>query len=187
MRDKLKIISWGDAPLATNRRPQAGLGFYATPQAGLRTPQRPRRFSLPFFLCFLYVLCGYNSFAQDTDNYDDFGQDKKGITVIGTPETTQQMQVITKDEIEKRNSQDLASLLEESLDMSVTRYGGYGNQTELNLRGFDTERIAILIDGIPANSPRSGEFDINQVDLNNVERIEVIYGGSDTKYNVSGA
>jgi vitamin B12 transporter len=71
--------------------------------------------------------------------------------------------------------------------MSVTRYGGYGNQTEINMRGFDTERIAILIDGVPANSPRSGEFDVSQVDLNDVERIEVIYGGSDTKYNVSGA
>jgi vitamin B12 transporter len=71
--------------------------------------------------------------------------------------------------------------------MSVTKYGGYGNQTELNMRGFDTERIAILVDGVPANSPRSGEFDATQVDMNNVERIEVIYGGSDTKYNVSGA
>jgi outer membrane cobalamin receptor len=78
-------------------------------------------------------------------------------------------------------------LLEDALDMSVTRYGGYGNQTEINMRGFDTERIAILVDGVPANSPRSGEFDVSQVDLNNVERIEVIYGGSDTKYNVSGA
>jgi vitamin B12 transporter len=28
---------------------------------------------------------------------------------------------------------------------------------------------------------------VSQVDLNSVERIEVIYGGSDTKYNVSGA
>jgi vitamin B12 transporter len=71
--------------------------------------------------------------------------------------------------------------------MSVTRWGGYGNQPELNLRGYDTERIAILIDGIPANSPRSGDFDVSQVDVNNVERVEVIYGGSDTKYNVSGA
>jgi vitamin B12 transporter len=78
-------------------------------------------------------------------------------------------------------------LLEDALDMSVTRYGGYGNQTEINMRGFDTERIAILIDGVPANSPRSGEFDVSQVDISNVERIEVIYGGSDTKYNVSGA
>ncbi|MDR0670227.1 MAG: TonB-dependent receptor [Treponema sp.] len=119
--------------------------------------------------------------------YLDFGEDE-GITIFGAPETTQQMTVITREEIEERNARDLASLLEETLDMSVTRYGGgYGNQTELSLRGFDTERIAILIDGIPVNSPRSGEFDVGQVDINNVERIEVIYGGSDTKYNVSGA
>jgi vitamin B12 transporter len=120
------------------------------------------------------------------DDYSVFGEAPE-ITVVGTPETTQQMEVITKEEIERRNVQDLAMLLEDVLDMSVTRYGGYGNQTEISIRGFDTERIAILIDGVPANSPRSGEFDVSQVDLNNVERIEVIYGGSDTKYNVSGA
>ncbi|MDR2185506.1 MAG: Plug domain-containing protein, partial [Treponema sp.] len=123
----------------------------------------------------------------EDDAYIDFGGDEEGITVTATPETTQQMTVITRGEIERRNARDLSTLLEDALDMSVTRYGGYGNQTELSLRGFDTERIAILIDGVPANSPRSGEFDISQVDINNVERIEVIYGGSDTKYNVSGA
>jgi outer membrane cobalamin receptor len=123
----------------------------------------------------------------EEDAYLDFGGDEEGITLAGTPETTQQMTVITRDEIERRNAQDLAALLEDALDMSVTRYGGYGNQTEINMRGFDTERIAILIDGVPANSPRSGEFDVSQVNLDDVDRIEVIYGGSDTKYNVSGA
>ncbi|MDR2098092.1 MAG: TonB-dependent receptor, partial [Spirochaetaceae bacterium] len=164
-------------------------------------------------LCLLYMLVSSGVFAEEAgsippagdgqsvsgytadtagddgvelDEYFDFGEDT-GIDFTGTPETTQQMTVITKEEIEKRNAADLAALLEETLDMNVTRYGAYGSQTELSLRGFDTERIAILIDGIPANSPRSGEFDVNQVDLNNVERIEVIYGGSDTKYNVSGA
>jgi outer membrane cobalamin receptor len=125
--------------------------------------------------------------AAEDDAYLDFGGDEEGITITGAPETTQQMTVITRDEIERRNARDLSTLLEDALDMSVTRYGGYGNQTELSLRGFDTERIAILIDGVPANSPRSGEFDVSQVDINNVERVEVIYGGSDTKYNVSGA
>jgi vitamin B12 transporter len=128
-----------------------------------------------------------NGEFHDEDDYLDFGGDEEGITLTGTPETTQQMTVITRDEIERRNARDLAALLEDTLDMSVTRYGGYGNQTELSLRGFDTERIAILIDGVPANSPRSGEFDVSQVNLNDVERVEVIYGGSDTKYNVSGA
>jgi vitamin B12 transporter len=119
--------------------------------------------------------------------YLDFGGDEEGVPITSTTETTQQMTVITREEIERRNARDLSTLLEDALDISVTRYGGYGNQTELSLRGFDTERIAILIDGIPANSPRSGEFDVSQVDINNVDRVEVIYGGSDTKYNISGA
>jgi vitamin B12 transporter len=145
-----------------------------------------------FFLLFFVsaFLFSQEETAPSDEGYDDFmdfGEDKKGFTITGTPETTQQMAVIDKAEIERRNARDLAMLLEDVLDMSVTRYGGYGNQTEMNLRGFDTERIAILIDGVSANSPRSGEFDVSQIDLNNVERIEVIYGGSDTKYNVSGA
>ncbi|MDR3173431.1 MAG: TonB-dependent receptor, partial [Treponema sp.] len=69
----------------------------------------------------------------------------------------------------------------------ITRYGPYGNQTDINMRGFDSERIAFLVNGIPVNSPVSGDFDIFMVDLNAVDRIEVIYGGSDSKYNVTGA
>jgi vitamin B12 transporter len=141
-----------------------------------------------FFICLcLCPLAGQETYNDGDDDFWDFGDAPREITVTGTPETTQQMTVIDKETIEKSAARDLATLLEEELDMSVVRYGGYGNQTEMNLRGFNTERIAILIDGVPANSPRSGEFDISQIDLNNVERIEVIYGGSDTRYNVSGA
>jgi len=142
-------------------------------------------------ILFVLFAAGFNAFAQDAaadeDDYADFGQDTKGLTVTGTPETTQKMEVITKEQIETRNPQDLTTLLEDELNMSIVRFGGYGNQTEMNLRGFDTERIAILIDGVPANSPRSGDFDVTQIDINNIERVEVIYGGSDTKYNVFGA
>jgi vitamin B12 transporter len=138
-----------------------------------------------FFLLSLLPLSAQE--AEENGDFPDFGESPRELSITGTPETTQQMTVIDKETTEKSGARDLAALLEEEIDMSVTRYGGYGNKTEMNLRGFDTERIAILIDGVPANSPRSGEFDISQIDLNNVERIEVIYGGSDTKYNVSGA
>lgn len=113
--------------------------------------------------------------------------EEEGLTVVGTTETSQQMAVIEQEEIQRRNSPDLAALLQETLDLGVTRYGGYGNQTSVNMRGFDSQRIAFLIDGVPVNSAQDGEFDINQISLQDIERIEVIYGGSDTKYNVSGA
>jgi vitamin B12 transporter len=162
---------------------------------------RVSRSVLPFFLACLALAAPPPAGAQEPpvedgdalydesegfDEFEDFGEDS-GITVIGTPETTSPQTVITREEIERRQAPDLATLLEESLDISITTRGAYGNESQINIRGFNTERIGILIDGVPANSPRSGEFDVSQLDLSNVERIEVIYGGSDSKYNVTGA
>jgi vitamin B12 transporter len=143
----------------------------------------------------LAALCAFPLHAQESagggDAYSEDEEplfiEEEGVTVTGTRETSQQMAVIDRAEIERRGAADLADLLRETLDLGVTRYGGYGNQASVNLRGFDSERIAFLIDGVPVNSATDGEFDINQIGLSEIERVEVIYGGSDTKYNVSGA
>jgi len=144
-----------------------------------------------FSLSFPIVVKGQDilhSDGQNTLEDDELSfTDDEGITVTGTRQTSQQMAVIEKDEIERRNAPDVAALLQETLDINVTRYGTYGNATLFNLRGLDSKRLAILVDGVPVNSSLDGKFDVEQIDLNSVERIEVIYGGSDTKYNVSGA
>jgi vitamin B12 transporter len=127
-------------------------------------------------------------FSQNVSEDDDFlFENDEGISIVGTRQTTQQMAIVDKDEIERRGASDIAELLNETLGLNIVRYGAYGNQAGINLRGFDSKRIAVLIDGTPVDSALDGKFDINQIDLNSVERIEVIYGGSDSKYNVSGA
>ncbi|MCL2441410.1 MAG: TonB-dependent receptor [Treponema sp.] len=113
--------------------------------------------------------------------------ENEGITITGTVPTSQQISIVEKEQIENSSASDLADILHETLGLNIVRYGAYGNQTGINLRGFDSKRIAFLIDGIPANSSIDGRFDINQIDINSIERIEVIHGGSDSKYNVSGA
>jgi vitamin B12 transporter len=156
-------------------------------------------------ICLLTII-PFSLFCQTEDEDEFFPEDSpvmegEGITleedslitnrneigVLGTEESTQQMEVIGKDEIERRQAPDLPTLLEETLDMGITRYGAYGNAANVNMRGMDSSRVAILIDGIPANSPRTGGFDMSMLDLNGLEKIEVVYGGSDTKFNVSGA
>jgi vitamin B12 transporter len=149
-----------------------------------------RRWVAPFLLLWVLLPALPQDIEDDGFPLDDefvLDMEGEGITITASPETTQQMKVIPREEIERRHAPDLPVLLAETLGLGTTSYGPYGNMTDVNLRGFDTERIAVLIDGIPVNSPRSGEFDFTQVDVNSVERIEVIYGGSDTKYNVSGA
>ena len=125
---------------------------------------------------------------NDDDYYDDYPPlEGEGLTIVGSKNTTQQMDIIDRETIEKTHAADLPSLLEETLGLGVIRYGPYGNQAGVNLRGFDVKRIAILVDGVPVNSAASGNFDFYSVDPLSVERIEVIHGGSDTKFNVSGA
>jgi vitamin B12 transporter len=157
-----------------------------------------KRAGILFPACILALCCAVPLFSQA----DESGaaveealsgedtllmEDAEGITVVGTPETTQEKKLVTREDIDRVQAPDLASLLQETLNLGVTRNGAYGNQTDINIRGFDTERVAILINGVPANSPMSGEFEISQIDLDAIDRIEVIYGGSDTKYNVSGS
>jgi outer membrane cobalamin receptor len=136
------------------------------------------------------LLCGQEADVVDDsleDEFMDFGVDESGVTLYGRPETTTQTRVVAREEIERRQAPDLAALLEEALDIGITAKGAYGNKTDINIRGFASERIGFLINGVQANDPRTGEFDVSQIDLSNVERIEVIYGGSDSAYNVTGA
>jgi len=140
----------------------------------------------------LFLLLPFSLFAQDMaqNAYEEeeyIFTDNEGLTVTGTVQTSQQIAVVEREQIERSGAADLASLLQETLGLNIVRYGAYGNQAGINLRGFDFKRIAFLINGVPVNSSMDGKFDISQIDLNSVERIEVIYGGSDSKYNVSGA
>jgi outer membrane cobalamin receptor len=142
--------------------------------------------ALVLFIFSLFFPHGARGQNTESDKVLSFSEEE-GITVTGTPQTSQQMAVIEKDEIERRNAPDIAELLHDSLGLNIVRYGSYGNQTGITVRGLDSKRLAVLIDGVPVNSSIDGRFNIEQIDLNSVERIEVIYGGSDTKYNVSGA
>ena len=143
-------------------------------------------------LAALFPLMAQN--ISDAENESiDFSSDEypvmegEGITITGSADTTQQMERVDRETIEKAHASDIPSLLEETLDLGVTRYGPYGSQAGVNLRGFDSRRVAFLVDGIPVNSAAAGNFDFYSIDPFSIERIEVIHGGADTKYNVSGA
>jgi len=137
-------------------------------------------------LLFFFLSCPL--FCEDTD-WDDvlIFTESEGLVITGTVQTSRQMAVIDREEIERLNVKDIASLLQETLDLNIVSYGAYGNQTGVNLRGFDSKRVAFLIDGTPVNSSLDGKFDIYQININSVERVEVIHGGSDSRFNVSGA
>lgn len=139
----------------------------------------------------LFLLCLHPLLAQESEQ--DFPEDvllfeeNEGVTIAGSPKTTRQTRVVSKEDIERIHAPTVTALLEELFDLGATSYGPYGNAASVNIRGMGSGRVAILVDGTPVNSAQSGTFNLESVGINAIERIEVMYGGADTEFNVSGA
>ncbi len=111
----------------------------------------------------------------------------EGLTFTATVETSQQIRRVEKEEIRRLQAPDIPSLLERAFQVGITRNGPYGSVSGISLRGYGSGRVAILVDGVPVNSTQTGVFDLNRISPEDIEGIEVIYGGSDTKFAYSGA
>ena len=90
----------------------------------------------------------------------------------------QSVTVITRTEAERRQTIALTDLLRTMPGVTVTRNGGIGTSTSVNIRGADSDQTVALIDGVKINDPAApgGGFNFGNLLTNNIERIEVVRG-----------
>lgn len=87
--------------------------------------------------------------------------------------------VITRETIERMGSRRLDELLKEQTGMAVVSdISGGARATGIQMQGFGSEYIMILIDGQPMVGRNSGNFDLSRISVTNIERIEIIKGAS---------
>jgi vitamin B12 transporter len=84
--------------------------------------------------------------------------------------------VIDGEEIEARQSHDLADLLGSVPGLSVVQAGSPGQQTSLFTRGTNSNQTLLLWNGIPLNDPYFGGANWQFVPLDGVSRVEVVRG-----------
>ena len=106
------------------------------------------------------------------------------ITYIDSPKV-EQRQVITKTEIENSNSKTLTELLESS-GIQIKSYGSYGNSSSPSIRGFTGSTIKVVINGICVNSAQNGTFDFSTIDVDSIEKIEIVKGSFIENTNTDG-
>ena len=91
------------------------------------------------------------------------------------------------------DGEDLAKRGDKSLDQTlqmvpgVTVYTHTKGYPRLRLRGYDQNRIAILIDGIPLQDVYSSEMDISTISVFGVSKVIVNRGVSSSLYGTDGA
>ncbi|MBP2673075.1 MAG: Iron complex outerrane recepter protein, partial [candidate division NC10 bacterium] len=90
--------------------------------------------------------------------------------------------VIDRWEIEHAPVTTLAGILSAAPGLFVKDYGGSSGLKTLSQRGLSAEHTAILLNGLPVNSAQNGIMDLGMTPLENVERIEVLHGGSSLSF-----
>lgn len=93
-----------------------------------------------------------------------------------TAEATQVVSVVTADEIRQKGAQTLDQALELLPGVNV-RVGAEG-LPRIDLRGFRTRHVLLLLDGIPLNSSFDGQFDPGLVPTEDIAEIRLTQGAS---------
>ncbi len=99
-------------------------------------------------------------------------------TTLNKKDITDSVTIITKESIEESRVTTLNEALNKLGGISMTQNGGMGKSSSMFLRGMDTRRLLVLIDGVRYNDPSSlkSTADFSQILLYNVEQIEIIKG-----------
>lgn len=105
-------------------------------------------------------------------------------TRIGQPlkQTLSHATVINQQEIQDSQAVDVPSLLKNLAGVEFYQSGGIGKQASLFMRGTNSSHVLILLDGVRINSATAGTTAIDQLMLDQIERIEVVRGNVSSVY-----
>ncbi len=90
---------------------------------------------------------------------------------------------ITAEDISATNSRTVAEALQYIPGVQVTM--GRKMEASISIHGFSQDKALILIDGVPYYETKYGKFDMNQLSIENVARIDVIKGAASVLYGAN--
>lgn len=110
--------------------------------------------------------------------------------LVVTPTRTPQSQADTDASITVLNRQDIQNSGTQSLDellvgvpgLGLSNSGGYGKQTSLFMRGTGSDQNLVIIDGVRVNTASEGAALIQNIPLDQIQRVEIVRGPRSSLY-----
>lgn len=87
--------------------------------------------------------------------------------------------VITAEQLEQRQTRDIADVLRDVPGVAVA---GIAGQTQIRLRGAEANHVLVSVDGIEVSDPFAGEFDLGTLQAEVGARLEVLRGPQSALY-----
>lgn len=108
------------------------------------------------------------------------------VSASRTAETTDTslapVSVITLDQIQRLQAQSVQDLLHTLPGVTTSNNGGPGKASSVFLRGAQSDQVLVLINGVKAGSATLGTTALQDIPVDNIERIEVVRGPRSSLY-----
>ncbi len=89
---------------------------------------------------------------------------------------------LERESIGRSGARDLGDVIESVPGVTVVRRGGPGSPASVSIRGSGSGQVLVLVDGVPVNSPLTGEADLSTVASESIERVIVVPGSRSSRY-----
>ena len=127
------------------------------------------------------LLLPFLSYAQDTNNLEDVV-----VTAARTPQKNSDVlsdvSVITQKQIQLAGQTSLVELLRTQPGIEMAQNGGVGKTSSIFMRGANATHTLVLIDGMRVSSATSGTTSLENIPLDQIERIEILRGPASSLY-----
>lgn len=137
--------------------------------------------SFPQFLL-IALACGSLCTSQQAQSRPTAGEPDT-IIVTASRSPLERLQigsaitVISREQIEMRQARYVTDVLRSVPGFAVSQTGAIGSQAQVRVRGAEANHVLVLVDGIRANDPATGdEFRWEYLSTGNIERIEIVRG-----------
>lgn len=90
------------------------------------------------------------------------------------------IKVIDRRRIESQGAVTLEDVLQNEVNMRIGQDNVLGSS--VSVQGVSGQNVKILIDGVPMVGRLNGNIDLSQINLNNIERIEIVEGPLSVNY-----
>ncbi len=142
---------------------------------------------MKIYLSIALSLCGFVTVAQEIKVDTTKANDLKDVVVTGQygPQTLRNsvynIRTITADRIKLRAATNVQQVLNTELGFRFSNDLTLGT-TDIQLMGMTGRNVKILLDGIPMADRSDTRESLNQIDINTIERIEIVEGPMSVVY-----
>ena len=148
----------------------------------------PRKIGVLYFVIVFFSTVQTDVLAQtSTEQTTDSSKLLEEVVFTGQfkPQSLKQslykVRVVNAERIRMRGATDIAGVLNNELGIRFSTDNILG-ETDVNIMGMSGQNIKILLDGVPLVDRGSTKQSLSQIDINTIERIEIVEGPMSVVY-----